>query len=654
RSSRIWIPLPPRHHWTPLITPSSIPVHFSGHPRSRTPPLSPAGCAHSPPPLLPSPLRRRSGQRIQAGPRLATSAAGPRAGARAAPRRECGSPVPARSSTIASSIRRPCLPRRRATPTRHRGPLPARAPLLPPPPRHPHSPIRPPRTLSSNPAREPRLSPPIKHPQAPQRPHPFPPHGNLPPPLPVLVRVIPPPPLLPLPSVSFSSAPPHSHQRCSASLPFRRRLRGRAAQAGRAASGRESRVGASAAVKPARARRGECRGTSIRSLCRLGCNLLPQVEESKNARRDLHIEVVETLAPNMITGESDPAAVPAESPHGIEVGVEFKPGNTDCGSMDGYMSLETRPCLIGFSVGHYRMSPSANFTGLEPTSCRAHHREAQTTHYARRDHKTHGGTAPFGVRFRYIKRPIAPHRTLAAPLLRFLPAPPQPPPLATAAAMGRRPARCYRQIKNKPYPKSRYCRGVPDPKIRIYDVGMKKKGVDEFPYCVHLVSWEKENVSSEALEAARIACNKYMTKSAGKDAFHLRVRVHPFHVLRINKMLSCAGADRLQTGMRGAFGKPQGTCARVDIGQVLLSVRCKDNNAAHASEALRRAKFKFPGRQKIIESRKWGFTKFSRADYLKYKSEGRIVPDGVNAKLLGNHGRLEKRAAGKAFLDAVA
>ncbi|GMP48842.1 hypothetical protein CsSME_00016056 [Camellia sinensis var. sinensis] len=171
--------------------------------------------------------------------------------------------------------------------------------------------------------------------------------------------------------------------------------------------------------------------------------------------------------------------------------------------------------------------------------------------------------------------------------------------------MGRRPARCYRQIKNKPYPKSRYCRGVPDPKIRIYDVGMKRKGVDEFPFCVHLVSWEKENVSSEALEAARIACNKYMTKFAGKDAFHLRVRVHPFHVLRINKMLSCAGADRLQTGMRGAFGKPQGTCARVAIGQVLLSVRCKDGNSHHAQEALRRAKFKFPGRQKIIVSRKW-------------------------------------------------
>jgi hypothetical protein len=85
-------------------------------------------------------------------------------------------------------------------------------------------------------------------------------------------------------------------------------------------------------------------------------------------------------------------------------------------------------------------------------------------------------------------------------------------------------------------------------------------------------------VSSEALEAARVAANKYMVKNAGKDLFHLRVRVHPFHVLRINKMLSCAGADRLQTGMRGAFGKPQGVCARVQIGQILMSIRCKDQH----------------------------------------------------------------------------
>lgn len=89
-----------------------------------------------------------------------------------------------------------------------------------------------------------------------------------------------------------------------------------------------------------------------------------------------------------------------------------------------------------------------------------------------------------------------------------------------------------------------------DPKIRIYDVGRKDAPVDEFPLCVHLCSGEKEQLSSEALEAGRIVVNKYMTKVSGKDSFHLRVRVHPFHVLRINKMLSCAGADRLVQQIR--------------------------------------------------------------------------------------------------------
>lgn len=55
--------------------------------------------------------------------------------------------------------------------------------------------------------------------------------------------------------------------------------------------------------------------------------------------------------------------------------------------------------------------------------------------------------------------------------------------------MGRRPARCYRQSKGKPYPKSRFCRGVPDPKIRIYDAGMKRADVEAFPACVHMARY---------------------------------------------------------------------------------------------------------------------------------------------------------------------
>lgn len=193
-------------------------------------------------------------------------------------------------------------------------------------------------------------------------------------------------------------------------------------------------------------------------------------------------------------------------------------------------------------------------------------------------------------------------------------------------------------LDNKPYIKSRYCRGVPDPKIRIYDLGNKKAPVDALPACAHLISDELENISSEALEAGRICANKYITKMGGKESFHMRVRLHPFHVLRINKMLSCAGADRLQTGMRGAFGKPQGLCARVRIGQIIFSVRSRDNVQHHVLEALRRCKYKFPGRQRIIVSNKWGFTKFTREEYAQLKLEGRLHDMGTHANKMSTKG----------------
>jgi len=207
--------------------------------------------------------------------------------------------------------------------------------------------------------------------------------------------------------------------------------------------------------------------------------------------------------------------------------------------------------------------------------------------------------------------------------------------------MGRRPFKCYRYQKNKPYPKSRFNRGVPDPKIRIYDAGKKKYPVDDFPFAAHMVSMEKEQISSETLEAARVACNKYMVKNAGKESFHLRIRVHPWHVLRINKMLSCAGADRLQTGMRGAFGKTYGTVARVSIGQILLSVRARDVHQPQVMEALRRAKYKLPGRQRLCVSENWGFTKLKRPIYEQYKKEGRLMKDGVTVKVIPSKGKLD-------------
>merc|ERR1712085_21873 len=105
---------------------------------------------------------------------------------------------------------------------------------------------------------------------------------------------------------------------------------------------------------------------------------------------------------------------------------------------------------------------------------------------------------------------------------------------------------------------------------------------------------------------------------------------------RINKTLSCAGADRLSTGMRGAFGKSYGTAARVRIGQVLMSVRTKEEKVQIACEALRRAKFKFAGRQKVHVSSKYGLTPFSKPEYQKWKEMGRLIPNGQDVKWLSS------------------
>ena len=84
----------------------------------------------------------------------------------------------------------------------------------------------------------------------------------------------------------------------------------------------------------------------------------------------------------------------------------------------------------------------------------------------------------------------------------------------------------------QPYPKSRFNRGVPDPKIRIFDLGRKRANVDEFPCCIHLISNEYEQLSSEALEAARICANKYVYISSPLEAFIEREETHMLTQMR--------------------------------------------------------------------------------------------------------------------------
>jgi large subunit ribosomal protein L10e len=92
--------------------------------------------------------------------------------------------------------------------------------------------------------------------------------------------------------------------------------------------------------------------------------------------------------------------------------------------------------------------------------------------------------------------------------------------------------------------------------------------------------------------------------------------------------------------MRRAFGKSYGKAARVKIGSILYSVRIREPSIKFALEAFRRAKNKFPGRQRIVVSNKWGFTKLTRIEYQRKRTEGSGVSDGSDVRFVRPKGPL--------------
>jgi len=160
-----------------------------------------------------------------------------------------------------------------------------------------------------------------------------------------------------------------------------------------------------------------------------------------------------------------------------------------------------------------------------------------------------------------------------------------------------RPARCYTHFSGPPYTRKEYIPGVPPPKITKFEMGNPHV---EYDVILELVSIEAGQIRHNALEAARVMVHKYLATNLGEENYFFKVRVYPHHVLRENKMMAFAGADRLQDGMRQAFGKPVGTAARVYPGQAILEVRVRREHVEHAKEALRRGGSKMPLPTRIV------------------------------------------------------
>jgi len=163
--------------------------------------------------------------------------------------------------------------------------------------------------------------------------------------------------------------------------------------------------------------------------------------------------------------------------------------------------------------------------------------------------------------------------------------------------MGLRPAKCYRTPKrpwtrqSRRKPKKGYVKGVPSNKIHKFEMGNPNK---QFSLKGFIISNNNVLIRHNALEAARVAANKAMDKFGAKQEYFMKVLVYPHEVLRENPVATGAGADRFQTGMRLAFGKPIGTAAHVKPGQRIMEIRVDKSQESAVKIALKRAAAKFP------------------------------------------------------------
>ena len=151
-------------------------------------------------------------------------------------------------------------------------------------------------------------------------------------------------------------------------------------------------------------------------------------------------------------------------------------------------------------------------------------------------------------------------------------------------------ARNYREVKGQAYTRKKYIRGSPSSKIVKFTMGDTS---GSYKYQARLIAERAVQIRHNALEAARVATNRVLSEKLG-NSYLLRILPYPHVVLRENKMIFGAHADRLQDGMRNAFGKAIGLAARVKPGQALILANVNEDGLEIVATALKRGGAKLP------------------------------------------------------------
>jgi large subunit ribosomal protein L10e len=146
-----------------------------------------------------------------------------------------------------------------------------------------------------------------------------------------------------------------------------------------------------------------------------------------------------------------------------------------------------------------------------------------------------------------------------------------------------------------------YIKVVPPQKIVKFSMGDGNTyETGKYPHRLALVTTEAVQIRHNALESCRQYVNKVLDKGIPGQYF-FRVVPFPHHIQRENKMLTGAGADRMQTGMQLSFGKCIGKSAILKANAEIFFIAVPTPKAlVVARHAFREIKSKLPCKTRVV------------------------------------------------------
>ena len=173
---------------------------------------------------------------------------------------------------------------------------------------------------------------------------------------------------------------------------------------------------------------------------------------------------------------------------------------------------------------------------------------------------------------------------------------------------GARKASAYSKKKVTPYTRiskkkgKSYIKTVPPQKIVRFTMG---NSTANFPHILSVVVADKKvQIRDSALEACRQFINKKFEKPLAKQ-YVFKVVPFPHHIQRENKMLTGAGADRMQTGMQLSFGKTAGKSAILKEGAEIFHIEVATEKGVRlVRKTIKQIKSKLPCKIRILYSKK--------------------------------------------------